>query len=74
MLTINKIGGVKGDDKSIEKYEKLSKIKKLSKSNKKLSKFKKPLALKYTFIFLKLTFTDIWIEFKIAYFFKKLIP
>ena len=32
LLVVNKIGGVEGGNKSIEKYEKLSKTGKLSKS------------------------------------------
>lgn len=40
---------------------------------KKLSKSKKDLALKHTFILLKSAFTDIWIKIKTAYFLKKAI-
>ena len=56
MLVANKVGGVEGDDKLIEKYGKLSKTRKLSKGLKssklrnlkseKLSKFQKSAKLK----------------------------
>ena len=38
MIAANEIGGMQGNNKSIEKYEKLSKSQKLAKSKKKLSK------------------------------------
>ena len=46
VFVADKVGGVEGGDKSIEKYGKLSKTRKLSKSGnskgKKLAKSKKP--------------------------------
>ena len=67
VLAANEVGGVKGGDELIEKCGKLSKTEKLSKS-------KKPLALEYAFIHLRLAFTNIWIEPKVSYFFSKAIP
>ena len=66
MLAINKINSIEGGDKLIKKCGKLSKTRKLSKSrnlkSEILSKSKKHLALEHAFIFLRLVFTDIWIE------------
>ena len=49
VFTANEVGSVKDNNNSIEKYIKLSKIRKLSKSNKKLSKFKKSQTLEHIF-------------------------
>ena len=68
VLATGKVDSIEGDDESIKKYGKLLETGKLSKSNKKLFKFKKPLALEHIFI---LAFTNIWIQIKAAYFLKK---
>ena len=61
VFAANEVGNVKGNNNSIEKYIKLSKIRKLFKSNKKLSKFKKSPILEHIFI---LAFIKIRIEIK----------
>ena len=66
IFVANEVGGIEGGDELIEKYGKLSKIRKLSKlrnsKSKTLSKFKKHLALEYVFILLRLVFTNIRIK------------
>ena len=66
VLTTNKVDSIEDGNESIEKYRKLLKIEKLSKSGnlkgETLSKSKKHLALEHAFILLRLVFTDIWIE------------
>ena len=66
IFATNEVGGIEGDDESIEKYGKSSKTRKLSKSGnskgKTSFKSKKHLALKHVFIFIRLVFTDIRIK------------
>ena len=68
LLAINEIGSMESDNKSIEKFGKLLKTKKVSKlrnlKSEILSKSKKPSTLEYVFTLLRLTFTNIWIEIK----------
>ena len=68
LLTANEISDIENDNKLIEKCGKLLKTRKLFKSNKKLSKFKKSLVLEHIFT---LVFTNIKIETKAAYFLEK---
>ena len=68
VLAADEVGGVEGGNESIEKCGKLSKTGKSSKSNEKLSKFKKPPALEHAFT---LSFVDMRIETKAAYFLGK---